>query len=142
MLTAVVAAPDWVTVAFQAWVTVWPLGNDQVSRQPLTGSPRLVMSTLAPKPPPHWLLIVYLTEQPVAACAGLAMSTAVAAARVRPAALATRARNQVRGDLMRLLQAAVQDAPLRVNAVGAAVLPVWLAWNPMLVDAAGASVPL
>src|ERR1051325_9792545 len=116
MLTAVAAAPDWVTVAFHAWVTVWPLGKDQVRRQPLTGSPRLVMSTLAPKPPPHWLLIVYLTEQPVAACAGLAIRTAAAPATVRPAVPATMTRNQVRGNLMRLLQTAVQDAPLRVNA--------------------------
>ena len=55
MLVAVAAAPDWVTVAFQAWVTVCPLGNVQVSRHPLTGSPRLVMSTFAPKPSCHWL---------------------------------------------------------------------------------------
>jgi len=36
----------------------------------------------------------------------------------------------------------LQVVPFRVNDDGAAVLPVWLAWKPMLVDAPGASVPL
>jgi hypothetical protein len=31
---------------------------------------------------------------------------------------------------------------LRVNDDGAAVLPVWLAWNPMVAEAPGAVVPL
>ena len=39
-LTAVAAAPDWVTVAFQDWVIRWPPGRDQVSVQPLTGRGR------------------------------------------------------------------------------------------------------
>src|SRR5581483_9053541 len=30
--------------------------------------------------------------------------------------------------------ATVHGAPLRVNAAGAALLPVWLAWNPMVVE--------
>ena len=64
---AVAAPPDSVMVAFQAWVTVWPSGRVQVSRQPLTASPRLVMSTFAPKPPGHWLETVYTTRQPAVA---------------------------------------------------------------------------
>jgi hypothetical protein len=36
------------------------------------------------------------------------------------------------------VQARVQAAPLRVNEVGAAVSPVWLAWKPMVVDVPGA----
>jgi hypothetical protein len=35
-----------------------------------------------------------------------------------------------------------QAVPLRVNVVGAAALPVWFAWNPMLVEAPGASEAL
>ncbi len=46
-------APLWVTVAFHAWVTVCPAAYDQRKVQPLIGSPRLVMVTLAPKPPLH-----------------------------------------------------------------------------------------
>jgi hypothetical protein len=57
-LVAVTAAPDWVTAAFQAWVTVCPAAKDQVSRQLLTGSPRLVTFTSAPNPPDHWLVTV------------------------------------------------------------------------------------
>lgn len=36
----------------------------------------------------------------------------------------------------------VQAVPLRVNAVGLAVLPVWFAWKPMVVDAPAARDPL
>ena len=39
-------------------------------------------------------------------------------------------------------QAVEQEAPLRVNAAGAAALPVWLAWKPMLTEALGAMAPL
>ena len=35
-----------------------------------------------------------------------------------------------------------QAAPLRVNVLGAAVLPVWVAWNPMVTAAPGAMVAL
>lgn len=35
-------------------------------------------------------------------------------------------------------QATVQAAPLRANEVGSPVLPVWLAWKPMLIDAPAA----
>jgi hypothetical protein len=56
-LAAVMLAPLCVTVAFQAWVTVWPAAYAQVSFQPSIGSPRLVMVTLAPKPPCHCELI-------------------------------------------------------------------------------------
>ena len=31
-------------------------------------------------------------------------------------------------------QAMEQDAPLRVNEAGLAVLPVWVAWKPMLTE--------
>jgi len=39
-------------------------------------------------------------------------------------------------------QATVQLEPLRLNEVGAAALPVWVAWKPMLTDALGAIDPL
>jgi hypothetical protein len=56
-LRAVTAAPVCVSVVFHAWVTCCPAENDQVSVQLLTGSPRLVRDTLAPKPPGHWLVV-------------------------------------------------------------------------------------
>ena len=55
-LRAVTCAPLCETVAFQACVICWPAPNDQVSVQLVTGSPRLVRLTLAPKPPGHWEL--------------------------------------------------------------------------------------
>jgi hypothetical protein len=39
-------------------------------------------------------------------------------------------------------QALAQVAPLRVYAVGAPLLPVWVAWNPKLTDAPGATTAL
>jgi hypothetical protein len=54
---AVTADPDWVTVAFHAWVTDCPAVKLQVNRHPLTVSPRLVTVTLAPNPPGHCELI-------------------------------------------------------------------------------------
>ena len=39
-------------------------------------------------------------------------------------------------------QAVEQDAPLRVNDAGLAVLPVWLAWKPMVTEALGAIAAL
>jgi len=57
-LATVTWTPDCVTVPFHSWVTVCPAVNVQVSCQPEIGSPRLVMSTLAPKPPDHWSVIV------------------------------------------------------------------------------------
>src|SRR5688572_30010786 len=53
-LTAVTCAPEALTVAFQAWLTVCPEGKAQPSRQPSSRSPRLVTVTLAVKPPGHW----------------------------------------------------------------------------------------
>jgi hypothetical protein len=38
-------------------------------------------------------------------------------------------------------QAVEQDAPLRVNDAGVAVLPVWSAWKLMLTEALGAMSP-
>src|SRR5690349_3371381 len=57
-LRAVTCEPDWLTLACQAWVTCWPAVYDQVSVQPVTGSPRLVRLTVAPKPPDHCELTV------------------------------------------------------------------------------------
>ncbi|GAA3293227.1 hypothetical protein GCM10020218_069800 [Dactylosporangium vinaceum] len=86
-MVAVAAAPDWVTVAFHAWVTVWPPGNVHVNRQPFTGSPRLVTSTFAPKPPGHWLVIVYVARHPAVAAEAVwaAATPAPASARVAAA---------------------------------------------------------
>jgi hypothetical protein len=39
-------------------------------------------------------------------------------------------------------QAMAQVAPLRLNAVGAAVFPVWLAWKPMVTEVFGAITAL
>jgi hypothetical protein len=50
----------------------------------------------------------------------------------RPAAVSRRRRRQ----------ATVQAVPLSVNEVGRPVLPVWVAWKPIPVEAFGASVPL
>lgn len=36
----------------------------------------------------------------------------------------------------------MQAVPLRVKAAGLAVLPVWVAWKPMVVDAPAAREPL
>src|SRR3954471_24890276 len=49
-LVTVTWVPDWATVPFHSWVTVWPAANDQVSRQLVSASPRLSTSTLAPNP--------------------------------------------------------------------------------------------
>jgi hypothetical protein len=54
----VTSAPDWLTVPFHSWVMVCPPLNDHVSRHPFTGSPRLSMVTLAPKPPGHWFVML------------------------------------------------------------------------------------
>ncbi|GAB3805170.1 hypothetical protein GCM10027605_30660 [Micromonospora zhanjiangensis] len=54
-LATVTWAPVWLTDPFQSWVICCPAVNDQVSRHPLTGSPRLVTPTVAPNPPDHWL---------------------------------------------------------------------------------------
>ncbi|GGO32348.1 hypothetical protein GCM10011574_71570 [Microbispora bryophytorum] len=48
---AVTVEPDWLWVALQIWVTCSPAPKDQVSCQPLTASPRLLMVTLALNPP-------------------------------------------------------------------------------------------
>jgi hypothetical protein len=36
----------------------------------------------------------------------------------------------------------VQGFPLRVKVLGVAVLPVWVAWKPMVVEEPGANVAL
>jgi len=69
--------------ALHAWVTCWPAGNVHTSDHDVTGSPRFLMVTFAPKPPGHCPLSAYVTLQPVAAEAGGATMTQVpAAARV------------------------------------------------------------
>ena len=73
-LLIVTAAPDCVAVPPQACVICWPAPNDQPSFQLLTASPRLVTTTSPPKPLGHWLVTLYSTLQPVAACAGTARS--------------------------------------------------------------------
>src|SRR3954447_22612695 len=86
MFVAVIAALDWVTVAFHAWATVCPPPNDQRSVHPLIGSPRLVTATEAPKPPCHCELTVYDTWQPAAAACAAVVTT-----RVVPSAAASNA---------------------------------------------------
>src|SRR5437762_5257848 len=93
MLRAVSWPPLCDTMAFQACVTCCPAEYDQVSVQPLTGSPRLVMVMFTPNPPGHCEVTVYATEQPtVAACADM---TTPMPARTVPATAATASR--VRG---------------------------------------------
>ena len=60
-MATVTFAPDWVYEPFHSEVMVWPDPNDQARFQLLIGSPRLVIVTLAPNPPCHWLLTVYAT---------------------------------------------------------------------------------
>jgi hypothetical protein len=56
---ALTVAPLWLTVAFQALVTLCPLsGKTQPSVQPVTASPVFRTSTLATNPPPHWAVTV------------------------------------------------------------------------------------
>jgi hypothetical protein len=89
MLAAVTLAPDCAQVALQPWVTDCPAaGKSKPSVQPSTGAPRLVIETLAPKPPDHWLWTVYVTEHPLAAAAAVPGSAAAvkAAAATSPAA--------------------------------------------------------
>ena len=94
MLAAVTAAPDWVTVALHAWLTVCPAPNDHRSVHPLIGSPRLVTATEAPKPPCHCELTVYDTWQPAAAaCAVIVTAESVVP---RPAVSTTAKRRRVR----------------------------------------------
>ncbi len=48
-------APDWLTAAFHACVTLWPDGHVQASCQPLTGAvPVLRTVTCAVNPADHW----------------------------------------------------------------------------------------
>jgi hypothetical protein len=59
MLAAVTRVPAWVQVAFQPWVTFWPVaGKSKVNVHLDTASPRLVTATLAVNPLGHWLCTV------------------------------------------------------------------------------------
>ena len=61
---AVTAEPLCTTVAFQYWVIVCPLGNVQVTRQPLmVVVPVFVTFTCAWKPPGHWFTKLYAAAQ-------------------------------------------------------------------------------
>src|SRR4051812_8316920 len=61
-LRAVTAAPDWVPVAFQIWLSCWPLGKLKPTVHSLTDDePVFVILTSPWNPPAHWLTIVYLT---------------------------------------------------------------------------------
>jgi hypothetical protein len=58
MLRAVTAAPDWLYVADHPWTTFCPAsGNVKVRVQPVTGSPRFLMPTLAVNPPGQLLVV-------------------------------------------------------------------------------------
>jgi hypothetical protein len=57
-LVTVTLFPDWVALPFQNWVMVWPAGKENFRVQLDSGSPRFLMSTLAPNPPAHWLVTV------------------------------------------------------------------------------------
>jgi hypothetical protein len=70
-LVTVTREPFWLKTPFHPWVTVWPLAKVHSSRQPLSGSPRLVTATLPVNPPGH-SFTVYATRQPVAALAWVA----------------------------------------------------------------------
>ena len=51
-------APLWVTVAFHACVTVWPLAYDQLTVHPVMAEePLFVTVTDSWKPPVHWEVI-------------------------------------------------------------------------------------
>jgi hypothetical protein len=59
-LTFVVVTPDpdCVRVVLQNWLTVWPLANVQVTRQPLMADVPAVTFTDAWKPPGHWFTML------------------------------------------------------------------------------------
>lgn len=53
-LRAVTVAPDWVTVAFHAWLTAWPLANVKVAVQPVEADEEPFLTMTSPwKPPVH-----------------------------------------------------------------------------------------
>jgi hypothetical protein len=56
MFFTVTAEPLWLGTPFHSCWIDWPDGNVQSTLHELTGSPRLVTVTLAPKPPPHWFV--------------------------------------------------------------------------------------
>src|SRR5690349_21301045 len=59
-LVAVTVAAGWLTVAFQAWVTFWPLANVQTTLHPLIADAPVLVTVTAPvkpPPPPHVLAL-------------------------------------------------------------------------------------
>ena len=64
MFRAVTLDPLLVTVAFQAWVTVWPFANVQVTVQALMAALPAVTLTSPWKPPGHCPVIAYVAVQP------------------------------------------------------------------------------
>src|SRR5258706_38849 len=96
MLVTVTLAPDWVTLPFQSWVTVCPLAKLHFSVQLDSGSPRLVMARLAPKPPGHWLVRVRVPGRGGGAWAAGGVSVTSPAA-IRAAALPAATMRRRRG---------------------------------------------
>ncbi len=56
-LTALTAAPVWVSFAFHAEVTFWSPPKVHRRSQPEIAGPRLVTLTEAVNPPLHWLTV-------------------------------------------------------------------------------------
>ena len=81
--------PDWDTVPFHNWVTVWPAVKVHVSCQPLIALPLFTIVTLAPKAPGQVLLMEYVTSHPVPAAVASCVPAMPAAATVSAHAAAT-----------------------------------------------------
>ena len=55
MLCAVATAPDWVTVAFHAWLICCPLAKVRVAVHAAEVAVDVLVTVTSPwKPPPHW----------------------------------------------------------------------------------------
>src|SRR5512139_4033992 len=65
----VTAAPDWAWTAPHDWVSTWPFGQLQVSRQPLTGVVPVFVTFTSPwNPPGHWPATLYVTRHAPDGC--------------------------------------------------------------------------
>lgn len=59
-------APDWLTVPFQDWLTVWPFAKAHLTLQPLIEALPVLFTVTSPwKPPGHWLTTLYVAEHPL-----------------------------------------------------------------------------
>ena len=64
MLLTATLEPLLVSVPFHTWVMVWPLGNVQLTVQPLSGAVPVFVTVTEPwKPPPQLLLVLYVALQ-------------------------------------------------------------------------------